>query len=78
MSACVAGAALLLCLVASGARSLAARSGGVSRVAPYAKKIAGAAFLLVGVLMITGLDKQIESRVLDLLPNWLIIFTTKF
>lgn len=78
MTAFALGAALVLFLVAIGARSLAARSGGVSRVAPYAKKIAGAAFLLVGVLMITGLDKQIESRVLDLLPNWLIIFTTKF
>jgi cytochrome c biogenesis protein CcdA len=78
MTAFALGAALVLFLVAIGARSLAARSGGVSRVAPYAKKIAGAAFLLVGVLMITGLDKQIESRILDWLPDWFITFTTKF
>lgn len=78
MTAFALGAALVLFLVAIGARSLATRSGGVSRFAPYAKKIAGAAFLLVGILMITGLDKQIESRILDLLPDWLITFTTKF
>lgn len=78
MTAFALGAALVLFLVAIGARSLAGRSGGVSRIAPYAKKIAGGAFLLVGVLMLTGWDKRLEAGILDLMPEWLIAFTTRF
>lgn len=78
MTAFALGAALVLFLVAIGARSLANRSGGVARIAPYAKKIAGGAFLLVGVLMLTGWDKRLEAGVLDLMPEWLIAFTTRF
>jgi hypothetical protein len=48
------------------------------KVAPYAKKIAGGAFLLVGVLMLTGWDKRLEAGLLDYMPDWLIAFTTKF
>jgi len=78
MTAFALGAALVLFLVAIGARSLAARSGGVSRIAPYAKKIAGSAFLLVGILMLSGFDRAIEAALVDLMPDWLITFTTKF
>lgn len=78
MTAFALGAALVLFLVAIGARSLAARSGGVTRIAPYAKKIAGGAFLLVGVLMLTGLDKIAETSLLDLMPGWLVAFTTRY
>lgn len=78
MTAFALGAALVLFLVAMGARSIAARGGGISKVAPYAKKIAGAAFLLVGVLMITGLDRLIEGSLLYFMPDWLITFTTKY
>jgi cytochrome c-type biogenesis protein len=78
MTAFALGAALVLFLVAIGARSLANRSGGVAKVAPYAKKIAGGAFLLVGVLMLTGWDKRLEAGALDLMPDWLVAFTTRF
>ena len=78
MTAFALGAALVLFLVAIGARSLATRGGGVAKFAPYAKKIAGAAFLLVGILMLSGLDKQIEALLVGLMPNWLINFTTRF
>ncbi len=78
MTAFALGAALVLFLIAIGARSLATRSGGVAKVAPYAKKIAGAAFLIVGVMMLTGIDKVAEARLLDLMPDWLVAFTTKF
>lgn len=78
MTAFALGAALVLFLVAIGARSLAGRSGGLMKIAPYAKKIAGGAFLLVGLLMLSGLDKRIETGLLDLMPEWLIAFTTRF
>jgi cytochrome c-type biogenesis protein len=78
MTAFALGAALVLFLVAMGARSLAARGGSVSRIAPYAKKIAGGAFLLVGVLMMTGFDKRLEAGALELMPDWLVAFTTRY
>ena len=78
MTAFALGAALVLFLVAIGARSLADRGGGVARFAPYAKKIAGGAFLIVGVMMLTGFDKIIEASALDLMPDWLVAFTTRF
>jgi cytochrome c biogenesis protein CcdA len=78
MTAFALGAALVLFLVAIGARSLASRSSGVSKIAPYAKKIAGGAFLLVGVMMLTGFDKIVEAGLLDLMPDWLVAFTTRF
>lgn len=78
MTAFALGAALVLFLVAVGARSLAIRGGGINKIAPYAKKIAGVAFLIVGVLMITNLDKLIEGYLVALMPDWLITFTTKF
>ncbi len=78
MTAFALGAALVLFLVAIGARSLADRGGGVARFAPYAKKIAGGAFLIVGVMMLTGFDKIIEASALDFMPDWLVAFTTRF
>lgn len=78
MTAFALGAALVLFLVAIGARSLAVRGDGVSKIAPYAKKIAGSAFLIVGVMMLTGIDKRAEAGLLDLMPDWLVAFTTKF
>lgn len=78
MTAFATGAALVLFLVAAGARSLAGRQGKISKVAPYAKKIAGGAFFFVGVLMLTNADKIIEAWLLDFMPDWLITFTTKF
>lgn len=78
MTAFATGAGLVLFLVAIGARSLAGREGKISKLAPYAKKIAGSAFLLVGMLMLTNADKIIEAWLLDFMPDWLINFTTKF
>jgi len=78
MTSFALGAALVLFLVAIGARTIADRSGSVSKVAPYAKKIAGAAFLLVGVLMLTNLDKLLEAKILDFTPDWLVAFTTRY
>lgn len=78
MTAFALGAALVLFLVAIGARSLATRGSGVMKIAPYAKKIAGGAFLIVGAMMLTGIDKRAEAAVLDLMPDWLVAFTTRF
>ena len=47
-------------------------------LAKYGKPLFGGALLVVGLMVITGFDKVIEIAVLDLLPTWLIEFTTRF
>ncbi|NCQ22674.1 MAG: cytochrome c biogenesis protein CcdA [Sphingomonadales bacterium] len=47
-------------------------------VARYAKPVFGIVLVLVGLLVLTGLDKQLEAFILDLLPDWLVAFTTRF
>lgn len=42
------------------------------------KKVLGALLLLVGIMIIMGWDKQLESLALDLLPEWLINFSVRF
>jgi cytochrome c-type biogenesis protein len=42
------------------------------------KRILGTILLLVGLLIITGLDKQFEALAVSASPDWLISLTTKF
>lgn len=42
------------------------------------KKVLGVLLLLVGIMIIMGWDKQLESLALDLLPEWLINFSVRF
>lgn len=47
-------------------------------VASYAKPVFGIVLVLVGLLVLTGLDKELEAAVLVVLPDWLVAFTTRF
>jgi cytochrome c-type biogenesis protein len=51
-------------------RMLAAGSGG--------KTIMGGILVLVGTLVLTGVDKRLEAALVDLSPAWLTELTTKF
>ena len=42
---------------------------------PWAKPIMGAALLLVGLAVFFHLDRIIESRLLDAMPDWLLTFS---
>jgi len=42
------------------------------------KKILGVLLLLVGLMIIMGWDKQLESLALDILPEWLINLSVRF
>jgi len=42
------------------------------------KKLLGALLLLVGIMIIMGWDKQLESLALDVLPEWLINLSIRF
>jgi len=44
----------------------------------YAKPVTGVAFILVGVLTLSGGDRVIETRLVDLMPGWLMDLTTRF
>jgi cytochrome c biogenesis protein CcdA len=43
-----------------------------------AKKIFGAALLLVGILILTGVDKVLEEWAVNVMPDWLVTLTTRF
>ncbi|MGY6517928.1 MAG: cytochrome c biogenesis CcdA family protein [Lysobacteraceae bacterium] len=53
-------------------RERLARAGRIGRV------VMGWSLLLVGSLVATGLDKQLEARLLTLAPEWLLALTTRF
>ena len=39
---------------------------------PWAKPVMGASLLIVGVAIFFHIDRMIESRLIDLMPNWLV------
>ena len=42
------------------------------------KKIMGTILLLVGILIVSGLDKRVEAYLVDISPDWLTKLTTQF
>ncbi|MBZ0127610.1 MAG: cytochrome c biogenesis CcdA family protein [Rhodobacteraceae bacterium] len=55
-----------------GARELIRRrQAGLRRLAGIARPFMGALFIAVGLMILTGLTRIIESRLLDILPYWL-------
>lgn len=74
-----AGVATSILAFAYGSRqALAARKASAQKLARYAKPMFGGTLVLVGVLIISGLDKIMEARLLDVMPTWLVEFTTRF
>ena len=73
------GVAIPLLALAYGSRSaIAARRDGLKNAARWAKPVMSAALLMIGLLILTGLDRRFESWVLDYTPLWLIRFATSF
>ena len=64
---------------AYGSRRLIGKgAGSLQQLARYAKPIFGVMLVLVGVLVLTGADKLLEAAVLNVMPDWLVAFTTGF
>ena len=59
-------------------RAMRDRGQAMQTVAKYAKPAFGVSLLLVGMFVITGLDKVIETALLDILPQSVAEFTTQF
>lgn len=73
------GVATSILVLAYGSRhALSSRRARARQFARYAKPIFGAALVLVGLFILTGFERQVETWVLDAMPNWLIRFTTRF
>lgn len=73
------GVATSILAFAYGSRkALGERGKALRNVSRFAKPIFGAAVLVAGLLVLTGFDKVVEAAALDLLPQGLIEFTTRF
>ena len=42
------------------------------------KSVMGALLVTVGILILTGMDKALETAFLDQAPDWLVQLTTRF
>lgn len=73
------GVALSLLALAYGSRgTLGARMPALRAAARWGKPILGGILVAVGVAIVVRADKYLESAALDVLPSWLIEFTTRF
>ena len=77
MAAYSLGAVAPVLLLAYGSRRLLARPDRLAGVTRVGKPAIGALLVLLGVLSVTGGDKLVESRLLDVMPTWLVDLTTR-
>jgi cytochrome c-type biogenesis protein len=77
MAAYSLGAVVPVLLLAYGSRRLVTRPERFARITRIAKPAVGVLLVLVGMLSITGGDKILESRLLDVMPAWLVDLTTR-
>lgn len=73
------GVATSILIFAYGSRkALGERRKTMAVLAKYGKPLFGIALLLVGLMVVSGLDKAIETALLNVLPQGLLEFTTRF
>ena len=73
------GATVPLLLIGALSRTAFAQwRGRLLSVGSTGKLIVGAAFVAIGLLISAGLDKSLETKLVDLSPQWLTDFTTQF
>jgi cytochrome c biogenesis protein CcdA len=73
------GAGLPLMLFGSVSRQLLLRwRGGLSATSKTMKQALGLFLIVIGLLIVTGLDKSLETGLVELSPQWLTNITTRF
>ena len=73
------GAGLPLVLFGLMSRQLLSRwRGGMSTVSKAMKQVLGLFLILIGLLVVTGLDKSLEAVLVEVSPQWLTNVTTQF
>lgn len=50
----------------------------LAKLGEIGRQVMGYSLLLVGLLVLSGLDKQLSDWLLDLAPDWLLALTTRF
>jgi cytochrome c-type biogenesis protein len=68
----------MLALSYGSRQALSQRRAKLARLAELAKPVMGAVLLLIGLLILSGLDKVVETRLTDTMPVWLVNLTTRF
>jgi len=72
------GAATPIVALAYGSRhAIFARRDRLTRVSRYAKPVVGSAFAVIGIFVLTGLDKIVEASLTRAMPDWLVTVTTR-
>lgn len=73
------GAVTPMLALAYGSRhAMQARRERMARMAALGKPVMGAVLLLMGILIVSGIDKLIETRLTNTMPSWLVDLTTRF
>ncbi|MGE4012074.1 MAG: cytochrome c biogenesis CcdA family protein [Alphaproteobacteria bacterium] len=73
------GVAVALLAFAYGSRkALSMRKDRAASIARWGKPVMGVTLIVVGVMILTGIDKVLEAALVDLFPQWLINFTTRY
>lgn len=72
------GAAAVLLLAALGLRRFLLQRAELAKIAPRLKQIAGALFLAPMIGMVSGIDRALETRLLEVTPGWLVYLTERF
>jgi hypothetical protein len=71
------GAGLPMLALAYGSReALMRQRDGLRGVSRHAKPALGALLLVVAAMMLTGLDRRLETALVEAMPDWLIALTT--
>ena len=73
------GATLPMLALAYGSRqAIAARRERLARMSRIAMPVMGVMLVAIGLFVLSGLDKQLEGALLDVMPDWLILLTTRY
>lgn len=72
------GAATPILALAYGSRhAISTRRDWLTRTSHFAKPLMGTAFVAIGALVLTGLDKIVEASLTRAMPDWLVTVTTR-
>lgn len=58
--------------------AFARRQGDLHKLGRIGQRLMAWSLLLIGLMVLSGLDKQLEALLLDLAPDWLLGLTTRF
>jgi cytochrome c-type biogenesis protein len=73
------GAGLPLLLFGTTSRQLLLRwRGGMSTAGNSVKQLLGLLLVVIGLLIVTGIDKMVETKLVEVSPQWLTDITTRF